>query len=64
MPEHFNWKLFDHSLQPWSHLNSNEELMEGVKTWLSSQVAGKFPWQAYKTYCLVQGPPGIDYIKK
>jgi hypothetical protein len=58
MLEHFNWELFDHPpynpdlapsgyhffthgyLKNW--FNSNEELMEGVKTWLSSQTADFF----------------------
>jgi hypothetical protein len=44
---HFYWQLFYHPLySPYSylknwlrshHFNSNEELMEDVKTWLSSQ---------------------------
>jgi hypothetical protein len=54
MLEHFNWELSDSpDLAPSNchlftflknclrsqHFNSNEELIEGVKTWLSSQVA-------------------------
>jgi histone-lysine N-methyltransferase SETMAR len=50
--EHFNWELFDD--HPYSsdlapsncfrsqHFSDNEDLMEGVKTWLRSQVADFF----------------------
>jgi transposase len=51
--EHFNWVLFDYPpyspdlppsdyLKNWlgsQHFNNNEEFMEGVKKWLSSQIA-------------------------
>jgi hypothetical protein len=53
--EHFNWELFDHPpysppsdyhlityLKNWlgsQCVNNNEEMMEGVRTWLSSQAA-------------------------
>jgi hypothetical protein len=56
--KHFNWELFDHPpdlppsdydlftyLKSWmrsQRFNINEELMEGVKTWLSSQAADFF----------------------
>jgi hypothetical protein len=55
--EHFNWELFDHpdltpndyhlfsNLKNWlgsQHFNNNEELMEGVKTWLRSRAADLF----------------------
>jgi hypothetical protein len=42
--EHFSWELFDHlftHLKNWLRsqcFRNNEKLMEGVKTWLSSQV--------------------------
>jgi transposase len=54
--KHFNWQLFDHPpyspdltlsdyhLKNWlesQHFNNNE-MTEGVKTWLSSQVADFF----------------------
>jgi hypothetical protein len=54
---HVNWELFDHipygsdlalrdchlnNCLGWQHFNSNEELMESVKTWLSSQVTDFF----------------------
>jgi hypothetical protein len=44
--EHFNWELFDHllyspDLAP-SDYHSNEELMEGIKTRLSSQAEDFF----------------------
>jgi hypothetical protein len=55
--DHFNFELFDHCfyspdiapsdchLKNWlgsQRFNSNEEFMEGVKTWLSSQAADFF----------------------
>jgi hypothetical protein len=47
--EHFNWELFDQPLftylKNWlgsQRFNNSEELMEGVKMWLSSQAADFF----------------------
>jgi hypothetical protein len=42
--EHFNWELFTYMKNCFeiTALNSNEELMEGVKAWLSAQVAHFF----------------------
>jgi hypothetical protein len=52
--EHFNWELFDLALSDYhlftylkkwlgsQYINKNEELMEGVKTWLNSQTADFF----------------------
>jgi hypothetical protein len=48
------------------HFNSNEELMEGVKTWLSSQAADFFDAGIQKLipqydWCLISSG---DYIEK
>jgi histone-lysine N-methyltransferase SETMAR len=80
--EHFNWELFDHPyyspdlapsdydlftyLKNWSRFNSNEELMVGAKTWLSSQVADFFDTGIQKLIprcdrCLNSGG---DYVEK
>jgi hypothetical protein len=63
--EHFSWELCDHPsyspdlttsdyrLKNWLRLqrfSSKEELMEGVKTWLSSQVADFFDTSLQTTY--------------
>jgi hypothetical protein len=47
--EHFNWELFVYHLftclKNWlvsQHFSNNEELLEGVKKWLSSQAANFF----------------------
>jgi hypothetical protein len=65
--EHFNWELFDHS--PYSPdlaprtttclptFNNNEELMEGVKMWLSSQAADFFDTTIQKTYSPIRQEP-------
>jgi hypothetical protein len=69
---HFKWELFDYppySLHPALSnyylknlfgsqcLNNNEELMEGVKTWLSSQVANFFDTGNTKTYSPARQAP-------
>jgi hypothetical protein len=71
--EHFNLELFEHSpyspasdydvftyLKNWLRsqpFNNNEELMEGVKTWLSSQAADFFDSDITKIYSLVRKVP-------
>jgi hypothetical protein len=79
--EHFNLELFDHSpyspnlapsdyhLKNWlrsQRFKNNEELMEGVKTWLSSQPADFFNTGVQKCIprydmCLFSGG---NYIEK
>jgi hypothetical protein len=68
--DHINWELFDHA--PYSadlapsdyHLLgsqlfiNNEELMEGVKTWLSSQAADFFDTDT-ETYFPIRQVPQL-----
>jgi transposase len=76
-PEHFNWELFDHP--PYSpdlapsdyHLrlqlfNNNEEPIESVKTWLSSQAADFFDTGIQKLIprCDKRLNSGDDYVEK
>jgi histone-lysine N-methyltransferase SETMAR len=47
------------------HCSNNEELIEGVKTWLSSMAADFFDTGIQKTYSLIQVPhSGGDYTEK
>jgi hypothetical protein len=81
LQEHFNCELFDHPdlapsdyhlftcLKNWLRsqcFNSNEELMEGVKTWLSSQAADFFDTGIQKLFPQYDRchSSSSDYIEK
>jgi hypothetical protein len=46
------------------HFNNNEELMEGVKTWLSSQAADFFNRSIQKLTPRYKCLNGGDYVEK